>query len=112
MDNINIAKVSVQADGKLRVFPSIPSASYQHIYREASEVYWDNEQQCFYSPVPREWDYKKWFGQIVSVVRSGLGIKLDLSKETEFLSDNAEFKNDMIEANQHIQKWMKENPNR
>ena len=94
----------------LRIFPSISSASYQHIYREASEVYWDNEHQCFYSPVPREWDYKKWFGQIVSVVRSGLGIKLDLSKETEFQSENPEFKTNMIEANKHIQEWMKENP--
>ena len=109
MKNINISKVSVLEDGKLRIFPEVPSASYQHIYREASEVYWDNDLKCFYSPVPREWDYKKWFGQIVSVVRSGLGIKLNLLEETEFQSDRSEFKTDMIEANEYIQKWMKEN---
>ena len=109
MKNMIITKVSVQKDGKLRIFPAVPSASYQHIYREASEVYWDNDLKCFYSPVPREWDYKKWFGQIVSVVRSGLGIKLNLSEETEFKSDNSEFKTDIIKANEYIQKWMKEN---
>ena len=110
MKKISIDKVSVQEDGKLRIYPHIVSPDYQYIYREASEVYWDNNLECFYSPVPREWDYKRWFGQIVSVVRSGFGIILDLSRKTEFISDNPEFKADMIEANEYIQKWMKEKP--
>ena len=110
MKKISIDKVSVQEDGKLRIYPQVASSDYQYIYREACEVYWDQNEKCFYSPVPREWDYKKWFGQIVCVARTGLGIILNLTRKTEFISAEPEFKADMIEANEHIQKWMKENP--
>ena len=110
MENISIDKVSVQKDGKLRIYPQVASSDYQYIYREACEVYWDQSEKCFYSPVPREWDYKKWFSQIVCVARTGLGIILNLTQNTEFISDEPEFKADMIEANNHIQKWMNENP--
>lgn len=110
MKEISIYKVSVQEDGKLRIYPQVAFYGYQYIYREASEVYWDQSEKCFFSPVPREWDYKNWFGQIVCVARNGLGIILNLSKNTEFISDDPKFKTDIIEANEHIQKWMEENP--
>jgi hypothetical protein len=44
------------------------------------------------------------------VARTGLGIILNLTRKTEFISAEPEFKADMIDANEHIQKWMKENP--
>ena len=110
MKKISIDKVSFQEDGKLRIYPQVASSGYQYIYREACEVYWDQSEKCFFSPVPREWDYKDWFGQIVCVARNGLGIILNLSRKTEFISDDPKFKTDMIEANEHIQKWMEENP--
>lgn len=110
MKKITIDKVSVQEDGKLRIYPHIASPDYQYIYREACEVYWDQREKCFFSPVPREWDYKDWFGQIVCVARNGLGIVLNFSSTTEFFSDDPNFKNEMIAANDHIQNWMKENP--
>ena len=110
MKKIPIDKISVLEDGKLRIYPKVASTDYQYIYRESCEVYWDQNEKCFYSPVPREWDYKQWYGQIVSVARTGLGIILNLNRKTEYVSDNSGFKEDMIEANEHIQKWMLDNP--
>jgi hypothetical protein len=52
MKKISIDKVSVQEDGKLRIYPQVSSSDYQYIYREAGEVYWDQNEKCFYSPVP------------------------------------------------------------
>lgn len=110
MKKILIDKVSIQEDGKLRIYPQVTSSDYQYIYREASGVYWDQSEKCFFSPVPKEWDYKDWFGQIVCIARTGLGIILNFSSTTEYISDDPKFKNEMIAANEHIQNWMKENP--
>ena len=93
---------------KLAVFPSKASSSYQYVYREACEVYWENDAQYFYSPVPRELDYRKWYEQYVSVVRTGLSIRLNLSDDTEFEANEDNFKTDMIEANESVQKWIDE----
>ena len=108
MEIININKVIILPDKRLAIFPSKASSSYQYIYREASEVYWDNNNQYFYSPVPREWDYKKWYCHIVSVVRSGLSIRLNLNNDTEFEAKEGNFKADIITANEDVQKWIDE----
>ena len=57
---------------------------YQNIYREASGVYWDNEFGCFLTTPPQDWDSTKWYQEIIRVVRSGLGLQLVLSSETEY----------------------------
>lgn len=103
-----INKVSILPDGRLAIFPSKASSSYQYVYREACEVYWDNDNQYFYSPVPREWNYKNWYVHIVSVVRTGLSIRLNLSGNTVFEANEDNFKSDMIDANEDVQKWMSE----
>lgn len=108
MEEIKINKVSILPDGRLAIFPSKTSSLFQYVYREACEVYWDNNNQYFYSPVPREWDYKKWYGHIVAVVRTGLNIKLNLSANTTFEANEDNFKTDMINANDDVQKWIVE----
>ncbi len=52
---------------------------YQHIYREAAEVYWDNDIKGFRAPPPRKWSHSDWYHHIVDVAASGLGISLKLS---------------------------------
>lgn len=59
---------------------------YQHIYREAAEVFWDNAVKGFKAPAPRKWDHSECFNQIVSVVASGLDVKLKLSKATIWIN--------------------------
>ena len=106
MERIAIAKVSLLPDKRLAVYPAQASASYQYVYREACEVYWDNEDGFFFSPVPRQWDYKRWYGQIVSVVLSGLGIRLSQTEDTSFLPDDPDFVTDMRNAEHDVQHWI------
>ena len=108
MEEMKINKVSILPDGRLAIFPSKASSSYQYVYREASAVYWNDNSQYFYSPVPREWDYKNWYEHIISVVRTGLSIRLNLSANTEFEANKDNFKQDMIDANEDVQKWIDE----
>lgn len=56
MENIGIIKICVLQDKRLAIFPDKYSNGYQYVYREAAEVYWDNDLKCFVSPVPREWN--------------------------------------------------------
>jgi len=53
---------------------------YQYIYREGSGVYWDEKNHGFKSTELKEWSCSKWFSHIVSVVKSGLGVELQLGR--------------------------------
>lgn len=58
--------------------------SYQHVYREAAGVYWDDQLQGFVSRGRSEWAYSLWFKHIVAVCR-GVGVALRLSTKTQFI---------------------------
>ena len=80
MDREIISKVSINEKGELLLaLSSGGKAMYQHIYREAAGVYWDQENHGFKSTPINDWSCAKWFFQIVSVAKSGLGIELVLS---------------------------------
>jgi len=106
MEKVAIAKVCLLPDKRLAVFPVQVSSSYQYVYREACEVYWDNEGGFFFSPVPRQWDYKRWYGQIVSVVLSSFGIRLSQRADTAFVPDDPVFVSDMRSAEDDVQHWI------
>lgn len=75
-----ISSVSITDKGELLLsLASNGKAMYQHIYREAAGVYWDQENHGFKSTPINDWSCAKWFSQIVSVAKSGLGIELVLS---------------------------------
>ncbi len=65
---------------------------YQHIYREAAEVYWDNERKGFKAPTPKKWSHSDWYHHIVSVAASGLGISLELSSKTNWVNVSSQAK--------------------
>ena len=106
MKRIKVSKVAVLEENRLGVFPATSSSSYQYVYREAAEVNWNPELQCFLSGVPRKWDHKEWYGHIVTVVLSGLGIRLVQSSRTAFVPDDPAFIADMRDAEAEAQKWI------
>ena len=59
---------------------------YQHIYREAEEVYWDNDIKGFKAPAPRKWSHFDCYHHIVSVAASSLGLSLELSSNTSWVN--------------------------
>ena len=83
MEIEEISKIEILENGEMFVvLASGGKPMYQYIYREAAEVYWDNEVKGFKAPTPRKWSHSDWFKQIVSVVASGLGVTLKLSNAT------------------------------
>ena len=91
METSPILKVAVLADGRTAVFPESKQADYQYVYREAAGVYWDQTMECFVSTPPQEWSPQKWYQQIVSVVRSGVGLHMVLTGDTEYESKDVGF---------------------
>lgn len=83
METEEISKIEIMENGEMFVvLTSGGNPMYQYIYREASEVYWDNEVKGFKAPTPTKWNHSDWFKQIVGVAASGLGISLKLSNAT------------------------------
>ncbi len=75
MDTDKIAKVAIDSEGRLQIFPT--SNTYPMIYREAVEVHWDSDGRFLYSPKPREWTYLHWFQHIIDIAGG-----LELSPDT------------------------------
>jgi len=83
METEDISKIEIMESGEmLVVLSSGGKPMYQYIYREAAEIYWDNEVKGFKAPTPRKWNHSDWFKQIIGVAASGLGINLKLSNAT------------------------------
>ena len=78
-----IAKIEIDADGRLHVVPG--SCSFPLVYREAMEVHWDDERRSLYSPKPREWSYAHWLKQILAAAHEQ-GVSLQLSASTTWLN--------------------------
>ncbi|MFC4528917.1 hypothetical protein ISN76_20285 [Dyella halodurans] len=78
-----IAKIEIDADGRLHVVPA--SCNFPLIYREAMDVHWDGERRSLHSPQPREWPYFRWLQQIIAAAREQ-GVSLHLSESTEWLN--------------------------
>lgn len=106
METVSIVRVAKLSDGRLGVFPEAPKPIYQYVYRAAAGVSWDKSLGGFQSTIPREWNYRDWYQQIVSVVRSELGVRLQLSPSAIFDGGNESFREDILEADLSIQKWI------
>jgi len=87
MNRESISTIEILESGEITVvLASGGKPMYQYIYREAAEVCWDNERKCFKAPAPRKWSYSDWYHHIISVVASGLGVSLELSRETKWVN--------------------------
>ena len=96
MEIEEISKVEIRENEEIYfVLASGGKPLYQYIYREAAEVYWDNEAKGFKAPPPRKWSYSQWYHHIVSVAASGLGVTLQLSSNTEWVNVPFEIKSEI-----------------
>ena len=87
MDIEEILKIEILENGEMFVLlKSGGKPMYQYIYREAAEVYWDNEVKGFKAPAPRKWSHSDGFKQIVIVTASGLGVSLKLLNDTSWIN--------------------------
>ncbi len=85
MDNEIISRVEVLDTGELLLgLESNGKPMYQYIYREAAGVYWDESKSGFKSTPMEVMSCSKWYSQIVSVVKSGLGVQLQLGKSVNW----------------------------
>lgn len=80
-----INKIEVRSGRELFVgLASKGDIMYQYVYRESSGVYWDKTNKGFRSTEMKEWSHSKWFFHIVKVVKSGLGVELQLSSKVNW----------------------------
>jgi len=66
-----IAEVGIDDHQRLYVLPE--TQTFQHIYREAMEVHWDQARGYLYAPAPPRSDLKPgawWFQQILAAARA------------------------------------------
>jgi hypothetical protein len=83
MEVVAISKIRIDEAGRLRVLPaSNPNEIFQFIYRAAMEVDWDGDERSFCTPVPREWSYADWYFQVLSAVKSEMGVLLRIEGTT------------------------------
>ena len=69
---------------------------YQHIYREAAGVYWDNQLNGFKStPLKDDWSCSQWFFHIVDIAKS-VGVYLQLDKNATWQGISKKDKNDIL----------------
>ncbi|MDU0352845.1 hypothetical protein RS130_01935 [Paraglaciecola aquimarina] len=57
---------------------------YQHVYRAAAGVYWDNESGGFKSTPIAGWSCSRWFSHIITAVSYELGVKLVLGENVNW----------------------------
>ena len=96
MEIEEISKVEILDNEEMYVvLASGGKPMYQHVYREAAEVYWDNDIRGFKAPPPIKWTYAEWYHHIASVTSSGLGIKLELSSNTNWVNVSPKIKADI-----------------
>ena len=94
MESDQIAKVLIDAEGRLCITPS--TESFPLIYRSAMEVHWDAPGKFLYSPMPREWSYSQWFTQIIGAVRDEYGFLLLITPQTDWGNIPADVKTEIM----------------
>ncbi|TLU59460.1 hypothetical protein FE810_16960 [Thalassotalea litorea] len=95
MEIENLSLIEILDSGEMYlVLASGGKPSYQYIYREASEVYWDSDRKAFKAPSPREWSHADWFHHIIKVAAQ-IGIALSVTKDTCLVNVPKEIRDEM-----------------
>ncbi|MBC2704882.1 hypothetical protein [Desulfobacula sp.] len=74
--------IRIDDEGRLHLHPE--EMEFNHIYRSAAEVHWNEETKSLYSPKPCEWTYIDWIRQILGAVRAEYGIELVIDENTSW----------------------------
>ena len=87
MEIIEITKLEVIDTNELSVTPIINwNNFFQFIYRTATGVKWNEKDQCFMSPIPKDWSHLDWYKNIVTSVASEMGVRLIITPKTKWLN--------------------------
>ena len=85
MEEIEITEIAVLATGEIRVTPVVNwNDFFQFIYRTATGVVWNETNQSFMSPVPKDWTVFDWYKNIVGSVISEMGVLLKVTPKTQW----------------------------
>ena len=85
MEKIKITEIAVLKTGEVSVTPIINwNDIFQFIYRTATGVVWNESNQSFMSPVPRDWSLFDWYKNIVGSVTSEMGVLLIVTSDTQW----------------------------
>jgi hypothetical protein len=82
MESLEVAEISIDADGRLLIRPREAARSFEYVYRAGAEVTWDEARSSFACPTPREWPYSRWFQQARDAVRGELGLEFKITSHT------------------------------
>ena len=102
MNTTSIVKVGVLDDGRIAVFPETKHRDYQHVYREAAGVYWDQDKGCFVSTSPKEWAPHQWYQHIIQIVKTGIGLQMLLTPQTKYESSELGFEDSIKLADKEM----------
>jgi len=99
MDSENISRVEILEGNELIVvLESGGKSEYQYIYREAAEVYWDNDLKAFKSPPPKKWSHADWFQHIVKIA-GNCSITLAITDKTDWKNVPKQVKEEICFSN-------------
>ena len=91
-----IVKIEVLDTNELQlVLGSGGNASYQHVYREARGVYWNNDVGAFRGTERMKWTFAGWFAHIVEVC-GDIGITLYLGRTVEWVGVSEKDKQEIL----------------
>jgi hypothetical protein len=70
--------------------------SYQHVYRAAAGVYWDQDRKAFRFATRKDGLYAKWFAHILNVLDDEMGMKLQLAKVVTWTGVSDEARDELL----------------
>ena len=89
-----ITEIGIDNSERLYIVPY--QEQFALIWRSATEVHWDADMSCLYSPKPREWSYYKWYRHIVDTVKTECGCELSLTKDTKWTNISDQLINEIL----------------
>ena len=91
-----IVKIEMLDTNQLQlVLASGGDSSFEHIYREAKGVYWDDDAGAFRGTERVDWTVADWFSHIVSTC-DGAAIELSLGSAVEWVGVSEEDKHEIL----------------
>lgn len=90
MTTDNIIEIGIDNNEKLYIKPE--TKNFEFIWRDASEIGWDDMKEVLYSPKPKEWTYFDWYRQIILAAKSEYGCQLVLTEKTQWINIPDELK--------------------
>ena len=90
--------IEIGIDELERLYLKPKNETFTLIYRTATEVHWDNQNQFLYTPKPKDWSYLDWYKHIIKVTKEECYCDLILNEKTIFKNINSELKEAILKV--------------